>query len=135
MFVDQVSQAVDIFEKKYLGIIGMFIFDTAPSHCKKPSDCLNPDKINSSDGGKQPVMRDTEWDGKTQKMTLEDGTQKVMRRVLDERGVDTRGMKSDQMREELRMFDDFRSDGVPIVQEMLNQWEGTHVCLSSTLPM
>lgn len=65
----------------------MFIFDNAPCHCKKPGDCLNPDKMNVSDGGKQPVMRDTVWNGTTQRMTRDDGTQKGLRSVLEERGV------------------------------------------------
>lgn len=54
LFVEQMGRAVDnIFEKKYPGVIGLFIFDNAPSHCKKPDDCFNPDKMNVSDGGKQ----------------------------------------------------------------------------------
>jgi hypothetical protein len=89
----------------------MFIFDNAPSHLKKPDDCLNPDKMNVSDGGKQPFLRNTVWNGAVQTMTLEDGRQKGMRHVLDERGVDTHRMKADQMREELRKFEDFSSDG------------------------
>lgn len=56
--------------------MGLFIFDNAPSQCKKPDDSLNPDKMNVSDGGKQPRMRDTVWDGNVQKMTLADGQQK-----------------------------------------------------------
>lgn len=127
MFVDQVSQAISIFEKKYPGVIGLFIFDNAPSHCKKPDDCLNPDKMNVSNGGKQPFMRDTMWNSSIQKMTLTDGTQKGMRCVLEERGVDTYRMKADQMRKELRKFEDFRSDGVPIVEEMVVS-KG-HMCL------
>jgi hypothetical protein len=58
MFVEQVSGAVDIFEKKYPGVIGLFIIDNALSHCKKPDDCLNSDRMNVSDGGKQPFMRE-----------------------------------------------------------------------------
>ena len=119
MFLDQVGKAVDIFESKYPDAVGMFVYDNAPSHRKKPDDCLNPEKINVSDGGKQPVMKDTVWDGQVQKMTLEDGTQKGMKRVLEERGVDTHKMKADQMRKELLKFDEFNSDGVPIVEEML----------------
>ena len=34
MFVDQVSGAIDIFEAKYTGTVGMFMFDNTPSHCK-----------------------------------------------------------------------------------------------------
>jgi hypothetical protein len=58
----------------------------ALSHCKKPDDCLNPSKMNVSDSGKQPFMRDTEWDGQVQKMT-------EMKTVLEERGVDTYRMR------------------------------------------
>ena len=104
-------------------MIGIFIFDNAPSHCKKPDDCLNPDKMNISDGGKQPFMRDTVWNGCVQKMTLDDGRQKGM----EERGVDTTGMRAAEMREELRDFEDFSCDGVPIVEEMVT--ERGHMCL------
>ena len=39
---------------KYPGVIGMFIFDNAPSPCKKPDDCLNPDEMNM-------VIHELEW--------------------------------------------------------------------------
>ena len=45
LFLEQVSKAVDIFEEKYPDAIGMFMFDNAPSHCKKSDDVLNPDSI------------------------------------------------------------------------------------------
>lgn len=63
--------------------------------------------MNISDGGKQPRMRDTQWNGKVQKMTLDDGQQKGMKRVLMERGVDIKGMNASKMREELAKFSDF----------------------------
>ena len=84
LFLDQVSKALDIFERKYPGTIGLFILNNAPSHCKKSDNILNPDKMNISDGEKQPIMRDTTWNGQPQKITLEDGTQKGMKRVLEE---------------------------------------------------
>lgn len=127
LFVDQVCKAMNIFERKYPGVIGLFIFDNAPSHCKKPDNCLNPEKMNISNGGKQPFMRDTEWNGEVQKMTLENGAQKGMRTVLEERGVNTAKMKANEMREELKKFDDFSSDGVPIVEEVI--LERGHMCL------
>ncbi|ORU95065.1 MAG: hypothetical protein A6F71_10420 [Cycloclasticus sp. symbiont of Poecilosclerida sp. M] len=68
MFLKQVSKAVDIFELKYPAAQGLFTFDNAPSHCKKPEDCLNPDVMNVSDGGKQPRMRDTIWQGNPQQI-------------------------------------------------------------------
>ena len=126
LFVAQVDKAIKIFEQKYPGVVGLFIFDNAPSHCKKADNALNPDKMNISNGGKQPHMRDTVWDGRVQRMTLDDGSQKGMRAVLEERGVDTAKMKADEMREELKKFPDFTSD-VPIVQEMIE--ERGHMCM------
>jgi hypothetical protein len=40
LFVDQVMKPLDIFEEKYPGVVGMWIFDNALSHLKKPEDCL-----------------------------------------------------------------------------------------------
>eukprot|EP00731_Ephydatia_muelleri_P008066 Em0004g404a len=50
---------------------------------------LNVDKMNVSSGGKQPVMRDTVWNGNVQRMVLDDGRPKGMKIILKERGVDT----------------------------------------------
>ena len=61
-------------------------------------------------------MRDTVWEGKEQKMTLEDGRQKGMKQVLIERDVDVKGMNAEQMREELKKFDDF-NDCLTILEE------------------
>ena len=52
LFVDQVSRSLT-------EDVGMFIFDNAQSHLKKLHHCLNPDKMNVSDGGKLPFLRDT----------------------------------------------------------------------------
>ena len=41
--------------------------------------------------------------------------------------MDTYRMKADQMREELRKFDDFNNDGVPLVEELIV--ERGHMCL------
>lgn len=105
MFIAQVKVAMDVFEKKYPGCQGMFIFDNAPSHVKKAEDALNADKMNVSDGGKQPYMRNTVWQGRMQRMVLDDGQQKGMKRVLEERGVDTKGFNASKMREELKKFE------------------------------
>ena len=118
MFIAQVKKAIDIFEKKYPTAQGMFIFDNAPLHRKKPEDALDPDKMNISNGGKQPVMHDTTWNGSTQKMTLSDGRQKGMKMVLEERGVDTHGMNAAQMQLELKKFPDFQQS-TTIVEEII----------------
>ena len=102
MLISQVVKSIDIFEKKYPMAQGLFIFDNAPSHMKRPEDALNAERMNVKDGGKQPFMMDTVWNGKVQKMVTDQGIQKGMRTVLDERGVVTDGMNADKLREILR---------------------------------
>ena len=85
MFMNQVDKAVDILEEKYPHAQALFMFDNAPSHRKCPDNALNADHMNVNPGGKQPVMRDTIWNGKVQKMVLPDGRPKGMRMVLQER--------------------------------------------------
>ena len=52
----------------------------------------------------QPFMRDTVWNGEVQGMVSDDGTQKGMRTVLEERGINTSSMTTVKMREELQTF-------------------------------
>ena len=54
-------------------------------------------------------MRDTEWAGEIQTMVLPDRQAKGMKLVLEERGVDTTGMKANEMRDILKGFDDFKA--------------------------
>ena len=49
--------------------------------------------MNVNPGGKQPVQRSTEWNGKIQHMVIPDGTPKGLRLVLEERGNNTRTNK------------------------------------------
>ena len=81
---------------------GIFIFDHAPSHMKRPEDVLNPERMNTKDGGKQPYLRDTMWDGSVQRMVTAKGKQKGMR---TERGVDTHGLNADRLRELLQGYE------------------------------
>ena len=75
------------------------MFDNAPSHKKYPPDGLSVGNMNVYPGGKQAVMRDTEWNGEVQKMVLPDGTPKGMKIILQERGVNVKGMTANKMRE------------------------------------
>ena len=86
MFIVQVKRAIKIFEKKFSGITGIFLFDNAPSHKKFADNALNASNMNVYPGGKQPALRDGLWEGNVQKMVLPDGTPKGMRMVLQERG-------------------------------------------------
>ena len=102
MLLEQVDEAITIFEDKYPECQGMFIFDNAPSHMKEPDDALNVEKMNVKDGGKQPFMKDTIWNGNVQKMVTAEGIQKGLRTVLGERGINTDGMVAEKLRSILR---------------------------------
>ena len=71
----------------------------APSHKKYPSDGLNAADMNVHPGGKQPIMRDTTWNGTHQSMVLSDGQSKGMKFVLQERGINTKGLNTAKMRD------------------------------------
>ena len=47
--------------------------------------------MNVSDGGKQPFMRPTRWDGEDQSMVACEGLQKGLKRWLEDRKIDTKG--------------------------------------------
>ena len=74
--LDQVKKIIDIFEDIHLSCRGIFMFDNAPSYKKV---AVNLDKMNVHPGGKQPVMRDTTWQGRVQQMMYPDGTTKGRR--------------------------------------------------------
>ena len=105
---------------------GIFLFDNAPSHTKMPNDALNVNAMNVHPGGKQPVMRDTMWAGDIQKMNYEDGTPKGMKRILEERGVDTNDMSALDMREVLLEFEDFRCQKT-LLEELVERQR--HICI------
>ncbi len=71
---------------------------------KKPENALNVEHMNMKDGGKQPFMRDTTWNGQVQCMVTDEGIQKGLKTVLRERGVDTSGMNASRIKQELQQF-------------------------------
>ena len=72
---------------------------------KVAEDALSVERLNVRDGGKQPFLRDTVWDGQVQKMVRPDGVQKGLRTVLEERGVYTKGMNADMLKEVLGEYE------------------------------
>ena len=107
--LEQVEQTITIFEEIHPHAQALFLFDNAPSHKKMSEDSLNIERMNFNPGGMQPIMRDTVWNGQIQRMVLPDGTPKGMKKVLEERGVDTMGMKAPQLREKLKTYEDFQN--------------------------
>lgn len=117
-FLDQVDSALNIFQAKYPDVQGLFLFDNAACHKKCPHDALKVENMNVRPGGKQPVMRDTIFNGEVQMMVLPDGRSKGLKLVLEERGVNTKGMNAEKLREELSKHDDFR-DTTTLLQERI----------------
>ena len=54
--------------------------------------------MNVGPGGKQTIMCDTTWNGALQTMVRADGKAKGMKMILEERGVDTKNMRAEDMR-------------------------------------
>ena len=88
-----------------------------------PDDALDVSKMNVNPGGKQRVMRDGWWGGKPQKMNYSLGIPKGMRVILEERGVNTRGMNADKMREVLGRHPDFKN-GKSSIERFLEEEKG-----------
>ena len=112
-FIDQMKQAVEIAEIKYPKSEGwrhVWVFDHSSCHNAMADDALDVNKMNVNPGGKQRIMRDTVWQGKAQSLTFSLGIPKGMKRVLQERGVDTTGMIADDMRKTLGEHDDFKNE-------------------------
>ena len=127
-FLNQVQHALTIAEIKYpassYNIV--FLFDQSSGHTAYAEDSLNANRMNVNPGGSQPKMRDTTWPGGVQKMVDSKGTPKGMRKVLVERGVDTRGMKAGDMRKTLKEMHDFKYEKTKV--EMLIAARG-HRCV------
>ena len=51
-------------------MIAIFAFDHSSSHTKVADDSLNAFTMNLNPGGKQPVMRDTIYNGRVQQMVF-----------------------------------------------------------------
>jgi len=99
----QIDNAIVIFETAFPDKKGLFIFDNSSAHSSLPADALKTFEMNKSDGGKKQHQQDTiilklnpvaEHCGKTQKMTLPDGSPKGMQCVLQEQGFDVKKFHS-----------------------------------------
>ena len=111
-FMEQVKIAADIAELKYphdrFSVV--WLFDQSSGHCAYEEDALNVLRMNVKPGGKQPVMRTTvnPKTGKPQSLVDHAGIPKGMKQVLKERGVNTDGMKAEDMRKVLGSHHDFK---------------------------
>ena len=67
----------------------VFCFDNSQNHHAKSPDCL----MNLSDGGAQPKLRDSTWNGQHFSMRNNEGLQKGARTILKERGCWRDGLR------------------------------------------
>ena len=101
-----------------------------------PDDALDVSKMNVNPGGKQRVMRDGFWNGKVQKINFALGIPKGLRRVLEERGIDTREMNADKMREVLSSHPDYKNEKSRIERFLVEEIGISCTCyLSSTVSL
>ena len=116
-FMAQIQVAATIAEVKYPHEEGyrlVWIFDHSSCHGAYAEDALNVYKMNLKPGGKQPAMRNTVWRDKEYSMVFNLGVPKGLLQVLKERGVDTRGMKLEDMCKELASHEDFKNEKTKI---------------------
>ena len=111
-FMKQIKEVVKIADFKYPKEDGrkiVWIFDHSSCNAAMPEDALVVSRMNVNPGGKQPVMRDGWWGGKLQRMYFNlEKIPKGMSQVLEERSVNTRGKKADEIRIALGSHPDFK---------------------------
>ena len=78
LFMEQMEVAIKVTEAKYPpGVYKhVWIFDHSCGHTAFANDALVASRLNKKPGGKQPVMRNTVWARKPQKLVMDDGTPK-----------------------------------------------------------
>ena len=83
-------------------MIAIFAFDNSSSHAKLANDTLNAMNMNLNPGGKQPIMRDTIFNGQVQTMVFPSdypdeilrGKPKGMKVILQECDLWNLGLKA-----------------------------------------
>jgi transposase len=126
-FLSQLHVASTIAEIKYPKESGYriyFIFDHSSCRGTFAQDALDASKMNLNPGGKQPRMQDTYWNGKLQKMVLPNGSPKGLKLVLQERGVNVRGKKLEELRRIMSMYSDFHYEKPEIYHYLQRKGHG-----------
>ncbi|KAF9258948.1 hypothetical protein L218DRAFT_1080196 [Marasmius fiardii PR-910] len=101
--LEQVKEAISIFNEAHPGCTALFIFDQSSAHASLAPDALHAFEMNKSDGGAQRKQKDTiipqsnpdpQFQGQIQTMTLPGGKAKGLQWVLEEWGFSVRGMQT-----------------------------------------
>lgn len=133
-FMEQMASAVKIAEAKYLkegGYRLFWVFDQSGCHMAYAEDA---NRMNAKDGGCQPLMHDTIYEGKPLSMTKlarsrTGDTVRIARGMIDvlnQRGRYRPTMKVDDMRKELACHRDFRDEKNKLEYFLHNRG---HACL------
>ena len=77
--------------------------------------------MNVSDGGKQPFMRPTRWDGEDFSMVTSAGLQKGLKKLLEDRKVDATGLKRDDMVKIVSEMRDFKFQKTRVEELILSK--------------
>jgi hypothetical protein len=130
--VAQLKIAIEIAEKAFPWAQLVWRFDHSSNHKAMPSDALNASTMNVGSGGKQPLMRDGEWNGTPQSMVHTEGElkgkPKGLATVLRERNLYPSGKGSGKkggivqpdLVKVLRECPDFKTQG-NIIEELLKK--------------
>lgn len=101
--MDQVKDAIDIFQEGHPDKEALFVFDQSSAHASLPADAIRPFDMNKSNGGKQRFCHDTvipnsnpdaSKRGQAQKMTTDDRRQKGLQQVLEECGFNVKNLRA-----------------------------------------
>lgn len=113
-FLVQLSEdIIPLFEALHPGCLMYLIVDNSSGHLKLPEESLNAYKLNLSDGGKdkRTVVNDGYYldsaGNKVVQPMVENGVQKGIKRILEERGLWTSKLKLDEARLLLSKQPDF----------------------------
>ena len=128
-FLSQMDSAVKIADIKYPKSEGykvVWVFDNSSCHNAYAEDALIAAHMNAKTGGKQAALRDTIWNGQTQKMVFSIGVPKGLIQVLKERKCYVPGMKLEEMRRVISSHSDFADEKTKL-ETFLH--ECGHICI------
>ena len=111
----------------------LWLFDQSSCHRAFAEDALNVRRMNVRPGGAQPRLRNTSWGRKTQTLVDDNGVPKGMRKVLEERGINTERMNAQDMRIVLSHHDDFKRERT-VVEKYLSD-RGHMVLFNPQIPL
>lgn len=101
--IEQIKEAINIFNAAHPGKQALFIFDQSSAHASLPPDALKAFEMNKGNGGRQRKQKDTvipmsnpvaEFRGKRQAMSLPNGDAKGLLAVLTERGFNVSKLRA-----------------------------------------